>query len=657
MRRFTRSVLAAGIAGSFALVFAGPAAAHANLASSDPAADALLDQAPAEVTMSFTEPPDPKLSLVHVLDVNGASVEAGSVREVPGHDDQLRVPLPADLADGVYTVSWRVVSEADGHATAGAFSFGINVAPGTVVSPSIPVPTTPSPSVASVASKVGLYLGLAMLFAASIVGILAFGGTVPARRPVLLFGAAAAALGAGGMLLSERATLGVSMGDLLSSSTGVDFLWLLGVVGFTTIAAVDAARRSDRNSLVVVGVAAAAAMLVRARGGHAAAAAATPALQIGLQWFHFMAASVWIGGLALAFLSLRGRREADVDPPFVAIRRYSSLAGYALVVILVTGLLRATHEVGGVSKLLDLFRGSYDTTLDIKIAVVLALIGLGAFNRYRSIPRMRTGVGLLRRVMAIELVGALGVFGLTGTLTGLAPRPPAPPPIAPPPSVTLAGNDFATTMKVELVVSPGTAGPNEFDVDVTDFDTGTPLDATGVSLRFEPVGRAGVGASTLELMHHGDHWMANGSQVSIAGVWTITVVVQTASSGAEIPLTLVTPTPNQTMTVSRADEQPDIYTIAFPDGEQLQLYNDPGTPGTDEFHLTTFDSDGNELPLARAVMVAVAPDGRATSLQPRRFSAGHFVGDLTLTNGGWTFFVQATARDGRVLVASFQQTI
>ena len=87
------------------------------------------------------------------------------------------------------------------------------------------------------------------------------------------------------------------------------------------------------------------------------------------------------------------------------------------------------------------------------------------------------------------------------------------------------------------------------------------------------------------------------------------------------------------------------------------MYNDPGTPGTDELHLTAFDTDGTELPLAHATMVAVAPDGTASTLQPRRFSAGHFVGDLTLTPGAWTFFVQATARDGRVLVASFSQTI
>jgi uncharacterized membrane protein len=397
-------------------------------------------------------------------------------------------------------------------------------------------------------------------------------------------------------------------------------------------------------------------MLVRAMGGHAAAAA-TPALQIGLQWLHFMAASVWMGGLALTFLLLRARRRTEGGVPVDEVRAYSSLAGYALAVVLVTGVFRATQEVGGVSKLFDLFRGSYGTTLDVKVGLVLMLIGLGAFNRYRSIPRMDTRTGLLRRVMAVELVGAVGVFSLTGMLTGLAPRPPATPPPVAPARVTLTGSDFATTMKVSLVVAPGTAGPNGFDVDVTDFDSGAPLDATDVSLRFEPVGIAGVGASTLDLMHHGDRWMGNGSQVSIAGVWTITVVVQTASAGTEIPLTLVTALPDQQVSVSTAEGQPDIYTVRFPDGEQLQLYNDPGTTGTDELHLTAFDADGVELPLESAVMVAVSPDGTASSVPPRRFSAGHFVGDLTLTTGDWTFFVQATARDGRVLVASFEQSI
>ena len=365
--RIGRLSLALGIACVIALGLAGPAAAHANLLRSDPTASALLDRHPPAVTMTFSEPPDPSLSIVHVLDVNAAPVEAGPVEAVPGHGDQLRILLPASLPDGVYTVSWRVVSEADGHATAGAFSFGVNVAPGTVVTPSVPVPTTPSPSVGSVAGKLLLYVGLALSFAAAVVGLLAFGGRVPERKRVLRFAAASAVVGVVTMLLSERATLGVSMGDLLSSATGTDYLWLLGGVTFAAVSALDAARRSDRTSLVVAGVAAAAAMLTRAIGGHAAAAA-TPALQIGLQWLHFMAASVWMGGpRADVPAAPRATPDRRQPSPVAEVRAYSSLAGYALAVVLVTGVLRATQEVGGLSKLFDLFRGSYGTTLDVKV--------------------------------------------------------------------------------------------------------------------------------------------------------------------------------------------------------------------------------------------------------------------------------------------------
>ena len=66
------------------------------------------------------------------------------------------------------------------------------------------------------------------------------------------------------------------------------------------------------------------------------------------------------------------------------------------------------------------------------------------------------------------------------------------------------------------------------------------------------------------------------------------------------------------MTVATAAGQPDIYTFAFPDGEQIQMYNDPGTAGTDELHLTAFDRTGSELPLARAV------DGRGGARRHRR---------------------------------------
>ena len=118
--------------------------------SSDPAASALLEQAPAAVTMTFSEPPDPSLSIgCHVLDVNGRAVEAGPVEAVPGQGDQLRIALPGGPARRrLHGELARGLRGRSGHATAGAFSFGVNVRRGRRRAPSAsPVPTTPSPSV------------------------------------------------------------------------------------------------------------------------------------------------------------------------------------------------------------------------------------------------------------------------------------------------------------------------------------------------------------------------------------------------------------------------------------------------------------------------------------------------------------------------------
>ena len=655
MKRVSAYVLAAIVASIVLGIAISPARAHALLDHSDPPNGAELAQAPTNVVLTFTEDPDPTLSIVHVLDANGQSVEAGPAQAVPGNALQLSIPLPTHLPDGVYTVTWRTVSKQDGHQTSSAFAFGVGVKPGPSAGTSGGTVSSPSPSVASVAGKMLLYVGLVVLFAAGAMALGAFGGHVPARRAVLGLGWGAAATGAVVMLLAERATIGVSLGDLLSSGAGHAYISLLVAVAMAGVAALLAVVRRATWSLAFLVAATGAAMLVRADGGHAAASTAFPLLEIGLQWLHIMAASAWIGGIALAWLLLRERRDAE--RPIAEIRRFSRIAGYALFVVLITGTLRAIDERGGLSAIGRIFAGTYGLTLLLKVLAVLALVGLGAWNRYRSIPRMEHETGMLRRLMAVELIGAVGVFGLTGVLTGLPPVTSLHQTTQIPATISATGSDFATTVTIVLTATPGTPGPNDFRTKVTNFD-GKPLDATGVTLMFQPVGNANIGQSTLEMQKstNGD-WTANGTNLSLAGVWDVTAVVQTGSTSASVPLTLVTGTPDQTISVSRATGQPDVYTITLAGGEQIQAYNDPGTSGADEWHLTAFDAGGKELPLKNVTMTAVAPDGIATAPAPRRFSAGHFVADLRLATGRWTFFMQATARDGRVLVASFDQTI
>src|SRR3954447_12873431 len=114
--------VAATIAASLAVV--PGASAHARLTATSPEQGAVLPNAPARATFTFDE-----------------AVRSGGEARLSGKrlTQELRLPtrleagnrvlvarLPARLADGVYTVTWRVVSD-DGHLETGALAFGVGI--------------------------------------------------------------------------------------------------------------------------------------------------------------------------------------------------------------------------------------------------------------------------------------------------------------------------------------------------------------------------------------------------------------------------------------------------------------------------------------------------------------------------------------------------
>ncbi len=636
------------------LCLAGPASAHAGYVSSDPATGAQLDTAPSRIEITYTETPDVSLSSVGVLDQNGAGVDTGPVTTGPT-PRQLVVSLPAHLPDGSYTVSWRVVSQDDGHVTLGTFAFGVGRPAAAPVTGGAASPSTPGPSGIGVFAKVLLYAGLALVVGAAVSGLWAFGGHVPARRIMLPIAGASALVGALAFAPAERAAIDVSFATLLRSPAGRPLIWLVVGAAATAAGAWYASRDPSRAALAVAGIAAAVTMYTRAEGGHAAAGGW---VQVTLQWLHFLAVGVWIGGLVPVLLLLRERRREHEPPPMSEVARYSTMAGGALLVLVGAGLARSVNELGGFGALTRTFSTSYGTTLAIKVSVVLVLVALGATNRYRSIPRLATGDGPLRRFMTMEVGGAIGVFVLTGLLTSLAPNPPEPASSAATASISARGADFATTMRITLRATPGSPGANMFRVSVEDYDTAAPLPADAVTLQFTATGRPDLAPSELELAASGSAWSADGTNLSLAGAWDVTVQVQRGARTTEVPLTLVTRAPDQQVTVSSpVAGQPTVYSITLPDGRQFQAYNDPGSPGANQLHLTAFDDAGKELPLADATIVATPSGGAAQVLDTRRFGPGHFVASVDLTAGPWHFDLAATAKDGTGLVASFDETI
>ena len=641
MKRITCAVAALLVVGVWPSLAATAAFAHASLESSDPSNGELLEAAPDRISLTFTEPPDLSLTTIGVLDDTGAPLPTGPPELAPGSDREVRVRLDP-VPDGVYTVTWRTVSATDGHVTAGAFSFGVGVSPGAIKHVAGTPGETEPPSATAVAGRWLLYLGLVILFGAAVTGLVAFGPS--SVRPWLLgIGWVSAAIGVALMTLAERAAVGVPLGTLLSSEAGGKFVLLAVAVGVTGIAVLAAVLRPGRATLSALAVTAAGAMLARATGGHAGSA-----WMVLAQWLHFMGVGAWIGGLAWLFLGLLRRLEP------AQVRRFSTLAGVALAVVVVSGLLRSWNELG-LAWWLHPFRDGYTTTLALKAAIVIPLIGLGALNRYRNVPRYASaGSRAMLRTVGGELALAAAVLLATGVLTGLPPKPneaPAGPGARP---LVVTGADFATTTRVRLEISPGTVGPNTFVADVTDYDSGEPVDARRVSLTFDLPDQPDV-RSTLRLERTDGSWRGQGTALAQPGTWTVTVLVEGSGSSVEVPLQVTPTTPGQHVDISKG--QPTLYTITLEGGLQIQAYVDPGEPGrTNQVHVTAFDADGKELPLHAATLSITPPEGTPFEPKMLRFGPGHFAANIALTAGTWSFGITAHAETGQMLFASFRQS-
>lgn len=116
------SLAFAATAAMLLLGSAGQAFAHAHPVHESPAAGSAVS-APAEVSISYTEPLEAALSHLKVVDAHGKQVnEAKS--SVDGKDRKtLGVALPK-LAGGRYKVEWAVVAD-DGHRTHGEYTFTV----------------------------------------------------------------------------------------------------------------------------------------------------------------------------------------------------------------------------------------------------------------------------------------------------------------------------------------------------------------------------------------------------------------------------------------------------------------------------------------------------------------------------------------------------
>jgi copper transport protein len=463
----TAALAAAVLLGGLSTLFgpATPASAHAVLQATLPQQGTVLQTAPAEVVLTFTE----SIRLVpgrsQIVGPDGRRLATGEPR---ADGPTLTIPVEAGSPPrGTYLVSYRIIS-ADSHPVSGGFSFSIGA-------PSSTAPQATSDAagvdpVVDAAIPVGKYLGYAGLVLAVgpiLVLTLLWPRRLSRRGPIRLVWTGLGLIGLStlaALYLQAPYSTGagvfdVSAGDLrdvLASQFGIALVVRLGILAAIAILLKPVVEgvggRVDHVLLAVLGVGGVATW---ALSGHPSASP-VPAVTVAADTAHLASMAVWLGGLVMlvGFL-VRRASEAELGAILPVWSRWAALAVTWLVL---GGVVQALVEVGAWNALFDT---GYGQLVLAKVGLLAAVIGVAAYSRH--LVRRGRAAGerrLLVRAVGVELGLTAAVLGLSSVLVQTTPgRTEA----ANPPPDAVTGYDQTLTgslYSLQVQVNPARVGNN-----------------------------------------------------------------------------------------------------------------------------------------------------------------------------------------------------
>jgi copper transport protein len=378
------------------LAGAGPVSAHAALTGSDPQQGAVVDKAPTQVSLTFSEKVALSDDSLRVLDPKGKRIDRGGPANLSG--TTYAVQLEDDLPDGTYTVTYQVVSE-DSHPVAGAYTFSIGAPSQTTVSVS---GQTAGGGVVGALYGFGRYVSYAGFIvmvggAAFVLACWQRGAGVRALQRLTVSGwLALTAATLGLLLLRGSYTSSGKVGDIfdldllgqvLQTKTGaalVSRLLLLAAAALFIAVLFGAYEKREEEekrdltfglaiggTVVAAGLAASWAMSEHASTG----------LQAGIAMpvdvLHLVAVASWLGGLAALLVALYWA-PADTPVDASAVRRFSRLAFGSVLALVVTGIYQSWRQLGSWSAFTDT---RYGQLLLVKIGLVVLLVGIAWVSR------------------------------------------------------------------------------------------------------------------------------------------------------------------------------------------------------------------------------------------------------------------------------------
>jgi copper transport protein len=546
--RIYRVALAACL--TFLLLAAG-ASAHAYPITNSPPIGGVVKTSPSVVSITYDE--SVTVPALAVYDAAGKLVSSTTVTHPA--PDKIAVAIPGHLADGTYTVAWRVTS-ADTHVVHGVYNFSVGArgSAGRIGAELLAKGNIPE----------GISLGFGVVRFVNLLLLLGCaGGAISllwvlrdadddVRRLLLRV------LTVGGALLAIAAVLGLpfeaaeSAGSGLSGGFGKAALeavrhqrfgelwlvraWLAAVFALIALSLQAWERRWRLPRQLLLAVAGVCLLLTSTDSGHASVSGPLAFVADGV---HITAASVWLGGLAFVLGAIAfSRSERRWQLAAVSVPRFSLMAMISVPLLGAAGIVSAYLEV-------RVWRGLWQTTYGVlilaKIGLVLPLLALGAFNNRVSVPALRAGAAVQAvrrrfiRAIGTELVLLAAVVGVTAALVDEAPAKSVLRNLHPARATTFTATHSAGPFKAVVTVQPALAGANTIEMTVTSTRHLTigEVDLAAVSPQGKPLNLNVVQLS-------GSRFRVTKAPLRLPGKWELEMTVRQGLTEylARIPVTI-----------------------------------------------------------------------------------------------------------------------
>lgn len=504
--------------------------AHAYIVKSSPLDNEMLKQSPRKVSIQFDETIQPVNNSIQVYDAEGKRVDQKDGRINAKNSTILECGLTPNLPNGTYRIQWKVISN-DGHPVQGVMPFQIGSGnknkDGSTVrqvtkgyTPHLDLIIIRWIQYFSNACYVGVLFFYLFVLPIELVDNVFVKNTLSKLiKFAFLF-----------LLLSiffslplmATVELSTSWGNVLNIQTLKDMItnttfgkaWIIQVDGLFFLSILTyliSVKQFNKPFFVWTSfILAIGLLLTKALTSHAASLT-NPLLNVGMDFFHLLSASIWLGSLIVLAALIPLSRKLDTKKIYIEmIRRFSKWGIIIIFVLTITGVFGSFLYI---PNLQSLVYTDYGRILSGKIILLVIMIIFASRNFIKGKRNSEKG-------LSTSLWGELGtgmiVLILSVILTNLPTAMASPGPV----NVT---KTVENGNRVTLHITPNIIGENTYEVSLKNRNGQSMKGIDQVTLTFTSL-EMNMGEDTITLSKVKDGiYKAKGLDFNMASRWKVHV--------------------------------------------------------------------------------------------------------------------------------------